>query len=514
MSITNPLSLLGLTLLGCLAPLLSALALWQLKEWRWDRLAEHLRRERWDRSLFGIVRPALFAAFGIGMALGGVSARPLVLTIILTAIAAVTVAQSALRRQPRPVWTQKACLLAVTSGMMDIVLSLLLLQTQHWLLPVLILGQWLVLGCSWAITWPLDAFLKHRTFERAKALRARVPNLTVIGVTGSVGKTTTKELLAHLLADLGALATPAHVNSEMGVAQWMLRTLRDGAAAPRLLVVEMGAYRRGEIQNLCAIVRPTLGVVTFIGSQHVALFGSEEALVLAKGELLQALPKEGRAFLNADCEPCRAMRTLCACPVTLAGTGGVSDIEAFDVEETRTGIQFRADGTLFGLPLHGTHNVTNALLAIAVGRHLGLRPEEIARKLCTFKPPHRTFEVREERGVTILDDTHNASPASFRAAIAWARTQPFERKVLLTPGIIELGEEQERTHRELGGMAADVFQEVFFLSPVCAQTFSQGYGKPVPLLSEHDVCIPRGTLLVCVGRMPPKTITRLLPPAV
>jgi UDP-N-acetylmuramoyl-tripeptide--D-alanyl-D-alanine ligase len=197
--------------------------------------------------------------------------------------------------------------------------------------------------------------------------------------------------------------------------------------------------------------------------------------------------------------------------VTLVGTGGVSDFEATDIEEVPTGISFRADGTRFVIPLHGTHNVSNALLAIAVARHLGMSLQAIAKRLLTFAPPSRTFQVRREHGVTILDDTHNSSAASFKAAIAWARNQPFSQKTLISSGLIELGEEQERTHMELGGVAAPVFQRAIFLNARSGHEFAEGFGKPVEVFSKKTRHVPSGSLLVCVGRMAAKTIERLLP---
>ncbi|MDD5469551.1 MAG: UDP-N-acetylmuramoyl-tripeptide--D-alanyl-D-alanine ligase, partial [Candidatus Peribacteraceae bacterium] len=350
-------------------------------------------------------------------------------------------------------------------------------------------------------------------FRRAMHLRASLRDVTVIGITGSAGKTTTKELLAHVLEQRSPLTTPAHVNTEMGVAQWLIQELKkaESQESPSVLIVEMGAYQMGEIALLCSIVQPTMGVVTYVGSQHIALFGSQEALCKAKGELVEALPVTGHAFLNADNERCSSLAARARCPVTTVGTGGRADIEAFEVEETEHGIRFRVKETAYDIPIHGTHNVTNVLLAIAVAQSLGMAPQEIARRLQTFKPPAHTFDMRTERGITILDDTHNASPASFEAAMQWARAQPAEQRVLLTSGLIELGEEQDRIHIELGTMAASVFDRVIFLSGQSAKPFRRGFGREVELLSNRTPPVPPSSLLVCIGRMNEETMRRLLP---
>lgn len=296
------------------------------------------------------------------------------------------------------------------------------------------------------------------------------------------------------------------------------------------MIIEMGAYRKGEIAVLCSFTQPTIGVVTHIGTQHIALFGSQEKLFNAKSELVRSLPSDGRAFLNGDNDLTRKMAAMSPCPAVVVGTGGQCDLEAFDIEETGSGIRFRlvprslpsrlgraeADGEggtrdiLFDVPLHGTHNVTNVLLAIAVGEHLGIRLERIRELLKTFAPLSQTFSVRTEAGVRILDDTHNSSTASMKAAIAWARTQPEEHKVLLTAGLIEMGDLQSPAEEELGALAGRVFERTIVLDGASARNFAEGGGR-VEVFSTTMGRVSAGSLLVCTGRMPPSVIKRMLP---
>ena len=135
---------------------------------------------------------------------------------------------------------------------------------------------------------------------------------------------------------------------------------------------------------------------------------------------------------------------------------------------------------------------------------------DIAQRLRSYQPPSHTFAVHTERSVTYLDDTHNSSAASFKAAIAWARTQPFEQKILLASGLIELGEEQDRTHSELGSQARGIFDRVIFLNKKSGGQFATGFGS-VEILSKDAAQIPPDSLLVCIGRMPLSTIQRLIP---
>ncbi|MFH0770473.1 MAG: UDP-N-acetylmuramoyl-tripeptide--D-alanyl-D-alanine ligase [Candidatus Peregrinibacteria bacterium] len=496
-----------LTLAASLSPLLTLSALWQMKEWRLDRLREHLREEGIVRQMVGVVRILVLLPFTVGHLLS--QAIPLSLWPIdaLVALACVNLAQILLRRQPQPVWTLKAIVIVITTGLITLILGLVIPPR---FLPLIPLLQILPMSAAWILWKPADTLLKHRVMERAKQIRLARENLTVIGITGSVGKSTTKELLAHILKEKNVLSTPAHVNTEMGVSQWLARELPRHEAT-QVLIVEMGAYRTGEIALLCSIIRPTLGIITFIGHQHIGLFGSQEALVQAKSELVLSLPADGHAFINADCALCERAKNVAPCAVTTIGTGGPADLEAFDIEEMPAGIRFRTEDTVFTVPLHGTHNITNVLLAIAVARFLGLALDEIAMRLRSFAPPRKTFTVREERNTTILDDTHNASPMSFEAAIQWARTQPFEEKTLLTSGLIELGEEQERIHADLGAQARTIFQRVIFVHPRSALSFAEGLGRPVEILDRKTRKAPAGSLVVCIGRMSEDTIRRLLP---
>lgn len=526
-----------LAVFASISPLLTLAWLWQVKEWRWDRLTEHLRREEGSAGqLWGKARPAIVGIYVIGgmaewwdVNVGGWAAAAALFILSVLAIA-----QIGLRRQRMPVWTGKALALASTAMMLTGVISASLARVPP-LLPVVVLMQPFALAAAWLMWRPVDIFLKNRVIARAKSLRERHPDLIVIGVTGSVGKTTTKELLACVLKDFNPVVTPAYMNAEIGVARWMMGILtpRPSSTAgqkPALMIVEMGAYRKGEISILCSFVRPTIGVVTNAGAQHVALFGSRENLFEAKSELVRSLPPEGRAFLNGDNELSRKMADLSPCPVTIVGTGGRCDLEAFDIEETSTGIRFRlvhsslacqpklqrklgeggARDVMFEVPLHGTHNVTNVLLALAVGEHLGIVFERMRVLLKSFAPMPHTFSVRDEAGIRILDDTHNSSAAGVKAAIAWARNQPEEHKILLASGLIEMGDLQYPAEKELGALAAGVFKRVVIMDSASSQNFADG-GADVEVFSKKTVPVPSGSLLVCAGRMPQSAIRRLLP---
>jgi len=513
-----------LLLLASASPTLTLLKLWQLKEWRPDRLREHMARESWLKQLFGWLRPSIlgiwFVSGMIVVPLSGFS--PYILqqwgVFLLLILAALTCAQYGSRKQPMPVWTGKAAALTALSLFFPALAGLLIdsfLQEPANVLVIALLPYFapVFIVLAWLALKPADIVLKRRIIAQAIALRNSHPRLTVIGVTGSVGKTTTKELLAHVLKSLNAVATPVHLNTEIGVARWLISLLKDlSANQTKIIIVEMGAYRTGEIDLLTRITVPQLGIVTYIGNQHLSLFGSSEAIQTAKGELLRALPENGHAFLNSDNEAFSALRAMCRCRVTSVGTDGHADVTAFDVEETLSGLKFRALDTSFEVPIAGTHNVTSVLLAIAVARHLNIPVREIQTSLRTFAPLKHTFEVQSVRGVTVLDDTYNLSPMSFRAATDWARQQPHRHKILLTDGIIELGSKESEIHRSLAGSAATVFDTAYIVSPHFLPYFRDGgFGERAKSASV-SLPIEPGDLLVCAGRLPRSLIERLLPP--
>ncbi len=513
-----------LTGVGCISPILTLLKLWQLKEWRIDRLSEHLKREGLVRQLFGTFRPIIAAGWLLLLAgtfvMHGDSEAlyPRLGLMLLLTLAVLSCMQIGLKKQPTPVWTSKAMLMTAVSMALPLTLSIAILFGSFFaasslvlvaILPLLsVLWVWL----AWLMLKPLDVTLKSKVMNEATMLRTAHPMLTVIGITGSVGKTTTKELLAHILKKKGALSTPVHVNTEMGVAKWLTSILRDKPTDWKgILITEMGAYRRGEIRLLCSITQPTIGIVTYIGKQHIALFGGEEAIVEAKGELFEALPKNGHAFLNRDNEASASLRSRCVCEITSVGTDGRANVNALDIEETTGGIRFTVEGERFAVPLFGTHTVTSILLAISAAKKLGMDLPSIVKELATFRPLAQTFEVKTVRDVTVLDDTYNASPDSFRAAITWAAAQPHAEKVLLTDGIIELGEAEESIHTELAAAAADVFTKAYVGNARLLPFFRDGgFGDRVQPLTEASR-MKSGTLLVCVGRLPTSTIEKLLP---
>ena len=286
------------------------------------------------------------------------------------------------------------------------------------------------------------------------------PEVTVIGITGSSGKTSTKDLLASVLSAAGPTVAPVgSLNSEVGVPLTVCRIAND----TRFLVVEMGARGMGHIEYLADIAEPTIGIVLNVGTAHVGEFGSREAIGRAKAELVAALPDGGLAVLNADDPVVRAMVGQTAARALLVGASHEAGLRATDIDldgAGRPSFTVSGDGvvaeTRVSLPLHGEHHVGNALAVIAVALECGMAMGDIAEALADARPASRwRMEVTERAdGVTIINDAYNANPDSMRAALKALVAMGRGRRTWAVLGsMLELGDESTTEHDAIGRLA-------------------------------------------------------------
>jgi UDP-N-acetylmuramoyl-tripeptide--D-alanyl-D-alanine ligase len=301
----------------------------------------------------------------------------------------------------------------------------------------------------------------------ARAVVDRHPDLTVIGITGSSGKTSTKDLLASVLSSAAPTVAPVgSLNSEVGVPLTVFRV----TPQTRFLVVEMGARGVGHIDYLTRIAPPSIGIELNVGTAHVGEFGSREAIAVAKAELVQALPPGGLAVLNADDPVVRAMAAQTTARVRLVGTGPEADVRATDItldERGRPSFAVAAPegGARVTLPLHGEHHVGNALAVVATALECGLALTEVVAALATAVPASRwRMEVTERPdGVTVVNDAYNANPDSMRAALKALvamgggrgrdDTAPARRTWAVLGSMLELGEDSTTEHDAIGRLA-------------------------------------------------------------
>lgn len=289
-----------------------------------------------------------------------------------------------------------------------------------------------------------------RTLASAHRESLRCP---VVGITGSTGKTGTKDLVAAALSSKAVVATRGNRNNELGVPLTVLEA--DGGTD--VLIVEMGMRSEGEIDMLCAIARPTLGVVTNIGQTHLESLGSQEAIARAKGELVACVPSDGHVFLNGDDEWSRELASRSLAPVTWYGLGPDAVVRATDIEVDAAG---RPSLTLVSgsgsarttLPMPGRHNAYNAAAATAVALQLGVPLPEIATLLATAVTADMRMQVfTAANGVIVVNDAYNANPTSMRAAIvALSDIGTRGRRIAVLGDMMELGSLSEMAHFTLG----------------------------------------------------------------
>ncbi|HTT52940.1 MAG TPA: UDP-N-acetylmuramoyl-tripeptide--D-alanyl-D-alanine ligase [Streptosporangiaceae bacterium] len=293
----------------------------------------------------------------------------------------------------------------------------------------------------------------------ARAVVAQLPGLVIAGITGSAGKTTTKDLAAQLAEALGPTVAPrASWNNEIGHPLTVLRATPD----TRYLVLELSARGPGHIAHLCRIAPPRLGVVLCVGHAHEGEFGGIEGVAQAKGELPEALPPDGVALLNADDPRVLAMAARTQARVVTFGEAASADVRAGEVrldERGRPGFRLVTGGAsaFIQLRLFGRHNVPNALAAAALARELGMPASDIADRLSAAEPRSRwRMEVTDTAGgVTVLNDAYNANPEAVRAALDTLAVLARGRRAFAVLGpMSELGASAPARHEEAGGYAA------------------------------------------------------------
>ncbi|MBL9077130.1 MAG: UDP-N-acetylmuramoyl-tripeptide--D-alanyl-D-alanine ligase [Planctomycetes bacterium] len=329
----------------------------------------------------------------------------------------------------------------------------------------------------------LDLAAEHRRRHRAR----------VVGITGSCGKTSTKEWLgAVLAASMPTVRSPASFNNQVGVPL----TLFAIEPKTRAAVVEIGTNAPGEIAQLTEVVRPDVGIVTCVAPAHLAGLGSIEGVMREKSALPAGLPEDGLCILNGDDASCRAMAELTRARVQLFSVTRATDWFATDVRFHALGTTFLLQGERpVTLPRLGTHNVYNALAVIAAATHLGAAEEDVLRALASVPSAARRLEPQCAGGVTIFDDTYNMNPQSARAALqalaGLGDPEPrgaARRRIVVFGEMLELGDQSERLHRDLGAEVVRTRQDLLVGVGAGAQPIADGaLAAGMPAANVHRV---------------------------
>ena len=276
---------------------------------------------------------------------------------------------------------------------------------------------------------------------------------TVVGVTGSAGKTSTKDAIAHLLAvAMKVSRTVGNFNNHIGLPLSILR-IPDGS---EVAVLEMGMNHAGEIRALAAIAKPDIGVVTNVGYAHVEFFDSIEGVALAKRELIEALPPKGTAVLNADDPRVLRFRDVHSGPTVTYGFSAAADVRG----EMLEGNRFRCLGSIYETQLTGRHAISNILAGIAVAQVFGIAPGHLVEAVQSLAPGKMRGERMTHNGITILNDCYNSNPAAARAMLDVLASEKATRRIAVLGEMLELGRRTEPLHRDLGRYVAESGMDV------------------------------------------------------
>lgn len=315
-------------------------------------------------------------------------------------------------------------------------------------------------------------------------------NIPLVGVTGSVGKTTTKEMIACVLSEkFNTLKTAQNFNNEIGMPKTLFGLTREHGAA----VIEMGMNHFGEISRMSRSAKPTMAVITNIGYSHIEHLGSQEGILKAKLEVLEGMAPDAPLIVSAD-DPmlCDLRKKLERLVLTYSVHPAIGvDVYATDIKEddgvTTFTINWNQESILAVLPTVGIHNVKNALAAFLVGYTAGMMPQEIVCGLAKYQPTGNRQNIMEKNGQTVIADCYNASPDSMRAALGVLGNYPCEgRRVAVLGDMLELGEHSESLHAAVGEMAKNAGIDLLFCFGSAAKTIAANAGSDVQAYCTED----------------------------
>lgn len=317
--------------------------------------------------------------------------------------------------------------------------------------------SWAIVILAVVILKPVEKLINRKYWNEASAILKSMPGLTVIGITGSYGKTSTKHYLNRILSEqFEVLMTPGSYNTPMGV----IRTIREMMKPyDSIFICEMGAKQKGDIKEICDLVHPQMGIITAVGPMHLESFKTMENVQSTKFELVDSLPADGLAVINNDFEYCAsrpvenvATERYCLYPDKTGACGYV----AKDIKYSPSGTSFTVccpDGNEISLTtrLVGACNISNLLGAVIIALRLGMNTETIQRAVSRIEQVEHRLSIKQTRGgVTIIDDAFNSNPSGSKMALEVLSDFKDGKRIVVTPGMIELGERQAELNEAFG----------------------------------------------------------------
>ena len=445
--------------------------LWQLKEYHWGRFIDHFRTEKGKRLIFHPLKITKILVFFSYWPLARFGIASVWLALIFTIYAVeffIALRDWNNKTLKKPVFTLKTWFftsiisfiflailiytfileIALTGFIIGIPLTPILALLLIDILSPIIVSVIILLFQPPAVIYRLIAII------RAKRKRLKFKDLIVIGITGSYGKTSTKEFLKTILEQkFRVLVTEEHQNSEIAIARCILNDLKP---EHQIFICEMGAYDKGKIRQVANVVQPQIGVITGVNEQHLALFGSMENLMSAEGgrELAESLPQNGVIILNGNNETIRNTKYKIR-NTKYCSTNEKIDIWAKNITVEKEWLYFSVcdkagDSADFKINLVGKHNIENILLAAAVAKELGMFLSEITVACKKIKPGQGAMKLLKREGsADIIDSSYSANPDGVTTSLEHLKLW-FGKKVVIMPCLIELGKASGKIHFEIG----------------------------------------------------------------
>jgi UDP-N-acetylmuramoyl-tripeptide--D-alanyl-D-alanine ligase len=454
------------------------LYLWQSKEYHIGRFIDHFRTEKGKRIFFNkllFLKIILLIFLSFAYLLSKPSPKYEVFIYLLVIFYFFELIKGFYdffqKKLKYPVLTKKTVFL-ISFGLLFAILFPLslsylpLVKFSLWLLVFDILTPAVTSGIV-LIFQPLTVLGRNQIIKKAKEKREKFKNLLVIGITGSYGKTSTKEFLATILSEkFKVLKTAEHQNSEVGISQCILNDLKP---EHEIFIVEMGAYNRGGIKLLCDIAKPKIGILTGINEQHMATFGSQENIIKGKYELIEFLPENGLAIFNGNNKYCHELyqktkksKKIIYNTISTAVENVLhKDFWAENIKVEKEWISFKVvssdgDSADFKVNLLGAQNVENILLATCCAKKLGMSLKEISKaceKISEAQSGIRLIKTKD--GLNIIDATYSANPDGVISHLEYLKIWPG-KKVIIMPCLIELGPASKEIHKRIGKKIGEV----------------------------------------------------------
>jgi len=458
--------------------------LWQLKQYHRGRFFDHFRTEKGKKLLF---QP--FQIFKIGLVIVSIAGflflsaeyllfLPLILFLIYFLESLLYFKGLFAKKTKYPVLTKKTVFLVVIIILITLFYPFfvwLFVNNIFWFSFVFLIFDIflpLIVSAVVLLFQPLADSHRLSLQKKAKEKINKLKDITIIAITGSYGKTSTKEYLTTILSKkFKVLSTKEHQNTEIGIPQCILNDLKP---EHEIFIVEMGAYDKGTIKRICDFVKPEIGIVTGINEQHLALFKSMDNLLSAEGgrELLECLPKDGLLVVNGENNYC----------LDLYKKADIKKISySFDkvknINIKKDSVSFSIRDMNFNVNILGKHNLLNLLGAISIAESLGMSFEEISKATKKISARQSSYKItKSKEGFDIIDSTYSANPAGVIADLEYLKLYSG-KKIIIMPCLIELGKVAKEVHQKIGKKIAEVCDLAIITTKECFESIKEGAVK-------------------------------------